>query len=112
MMAELGFHDAIADVPGNTHWWPLARVPLSSSTFLALKSRLDHVFFSGRLAATATTVDHRYEGNASDHLPVVVTFQAVSDAAQVARPVKLSQAWTLLRVGFVQVHPESIWVNG
>jgi endonuclease/exonuclease/phosphatase (EEP) superfamily protein YafD len=110
MMAELGFHDAIADVPGNTHWWPLARVPLSNSTFLALKSRLDHVFFSGRLAAAVTTVDHRYEGNASDHLPVVVTLRCVDDAALVARPVKVSTAWTLLRVGFVQVHPESIWV--
>lgn len=107
-MAELGFHDAIADVPGNTHWWPLARVPMSN-TCLALKSRLDHVFFSGRLAATSTTVDHRYEGNASDHLPVVVTLQCVDDDAQVARAVKVSRAWTLLRVGFVPVHPESIW---
>jgi hypothetical protein len=54
----------------------LARVPLSNVDVSGAEKPLGSRLLLGPLGGNAvTTVDHRYEGNASDHLPVVVTLR-------------------------------------
>ena len=64
-----GFADALQEYcpKVHTHWWILFK-------FYKLLSRLDHSFYNKTIKALSCEVVEGYEGNASDHLPIVTTF--------------------------------------
>lgn len=104
---ERGMRDALEYHNGHTHWWPLKHV--WRNRFLVLRSRLDHIFFEpDAISCKGVAVLEGYEGNSSDHLPVVGTFEigTAHHAKQAAAPSWWS---TTHSVGFVEIPEDSCW---
>ena len=70
MLREMGLQDALQLTKKHTHWWVLRQMGN-----MVLRKRLDHLFSTPQLRAVACDVLDGYEGNASDHLPVVADFE-------------------------------------
>jgi hypothetical protein len=106
-------HDAVAEHNiGHTHWWPLRRLPFADATYLALRNRLDHVFYSSLLFCTKCVVLDGYEGNASDHLPIVAEFRDAASDKECKRAPLVTGSWSVqMRVGSVVVDKRSIWYS-
>lgn len=79
MLRSIGMKDALAMTPKHTHWWVLPHGNIY------LRKRLDHLFAIGDVRWTHCDVLDGYEGNASDHLPVVATFEPLSDECDLSR---------------------------
>ena len=108
LRTDYGMRDGVAKVSGHTHWWPLASV--WGTRRLVLRSRLDHVFYSRQLKCLSCRVLQGYEGNASDHLPVITELihRDEVDNDDGDDDDRLPY-WTASTVGFGFVIPGSIW---
>lgn len=105
---ERGMRDALEMHAGHTHWWPLKR--LWGDRHVVLRSRLDHVWYDPNSAScTRVQVMEGYEGNSSDHLPVVAEFVIGTPHAA---PWTMATSWTTHSVGTVRIPPDSCWNFG
>jgi endonuclease/exonuclease/phosphatase family metal-dependent hydrolase len=100
---EHQFKDALALYGSYTHWWPMSS--LFGNKRVALHSRLDHMFYSSGLTCRHCTVLEGYEGNASDHLPLVAEFTEESSQGQ----VDSLPFWTASSLSVSTVESGTLW---
>jgi endonuclease/exonuclease/phosphatase family metal-dependent hydrolase len=100
---EHQFKDALALFGSYTHWWPLSS--LFGNKRVALHSRLDHMFYSNGLTCRNCTVLEGFEGNASDHLPLVAEFTEESSQGQ----ADSLPFWTATSLSVSTVESGTLW---